>query len=471
MKKRYPLFCLIGFSSIAMAQTPTKISKDTASAYRIAANGSTVIWFDRKNGDDHIYVSYNKQKATVSNYTAVNGVDALIAGTEIVGFVEDYKHHVSSDGITFLNPAADTTIASAFFGTEVHGNKVITFEPTINADFKIHERAGVTGSAMMITDKARIMSHNKGYISWWDQTAHTINFRMENGSVKSVSQVEDVKAMIVDQNKTAWIKDGTPGSLQMTTNGENQVKIDDVVSVNAQVYFLGDDKLVVYDNGVTKIYQHTPSAQLLKTYNGLVVTQHKNKGFVLINGTSVPYTLNNAGDTINLSTVPGYSQFSFFDVSGEQLCMTTRPSAFVSIIKWFKNGVYQKDLLPDSSSGAINDKGFYVSDNSVAWAQSSFNKPANTGIYLYEFTPTTTGLFKTTDRIPVSIYPNPVDHSFTLQAEDAKRVELYTIQGMLVRSADYNNGIVDVADLKTGIYFVKVYTSSDRTGVIKFIKQ
>lgn len=456
-----------------MAQSPVKLSRDTANAYRIAANGSTVIWFDRKSGTDHVYVSYNKQKALQSTFKAENGVDALIAGNKVAGFVEDYKPYVTANGSDFYTPLADTTILSPFVGVEVHEDKVFTFEPTTNANFKIYEKSNVTTAGTLITDKARMMSHSNGFVSWWDLVAHTINFRDAAGAVKNVSQVEDVKYILALGNKTIWIKDGNTPSLELATDGQNQVKVSDLMSVNAKAYFLGTDKVITNDvNGSLSVFSINATPQLVKSYPGFTVLKSRNGGVIVMDGTSNYYTLTTAGDTFNISALPGFSAFSYMDVCGENMCITFRPTNFISIIKWYKNGVYQKDLTTETDGGAINDQGFYVSEKSVAWVQSSFNKPANGGVYLYEFDGGSSGMSeKTNSAIQVNIYPNPVTNSFTIDVPGAERVDVITMLGQLVHSFVYNGTGLDVKGLEPGAYFARISTAKGETGYCKFIKQ
>ncbi len=69
----------------------------------------------------------------------------------------------------------------------------------------------------------------------------------------------------------------------------------------------------------------------------------------------------------------------------------------------------------------------------------------------------------------ISIYPNPVNNLMTIYSkEPIQKIEIIDISGKLIKaiSNKSNKTIIDVSDLKAGIYFVKVDSES-----LRFIKQ
>jgi 1,4-alpha-glucan branching enzyme len=73
----------------------------------------------------------------------------------------------------------------------------------------------------------------------------------------------------------------------------------------------------------------------------------------------------------------------------------------------------------------------------------------------------------------VNLYPNPVSDYFTLNVTVTK-VQVYSVTGQLVKSfATYGNldFQFNVADLKTGLYFVKAVDENNKTQMMKFIKK
>ncbi|WP_298517287.1 T9SS type A sorting domain-containing protein [uncultured Kordia sp.] len=72
----------------------------------------------------------------------------------------------------------------------------------------------------------------------------------------------------------------------------------------------------------------------------------------------------------------------------------------------------------------------------------------------------------------VSIYPNPTSDKLNIQGiTNLKRVELYSMLGTQIK-ADFNNTtVVDVSNLKIGVYFLKVIDDQNRSIVKKFVKK
>jgi 1,4-alpha-glucan branching enzyme len=73
----------------------------------------------------------------------------------------------------------------------------------------------------------------------------------------------------------------------------------------------------------------------------------------------------------------------------------------------------------------------------------------------------------------VNLYPNPVTDYFTLNVT-ATKVQVYSVTGQLVKSFATHGNLdfqFNVADLKTGLYFVKVVDENNKTQMMKFIKK
>jgi len=73
----------------------------------------------------------------------------------------------------------------------------------------------------------------------------------------------------------------------------------------------------------------------------------------------------------------------------------------------------------------------------------------------------------------VNLYPNPVSDYFTLNVT-ATKVQVYSVTGQLVKSFATHGNLdfqFNVADLKTGLYFIKAIDESNKTQMMKFIKK
>jgi hypothetical protein len=70
----------------------------------------------------------------------------------------------------------------------------------------------------------------------------------------------------------------------------------------------------------------------------------------------------------------------------------------------------------------------------------------------------------------IAMYPNPVGDMLHLSANDGiSRVEIYSTNGMLVMSSDAVSDAIEMNDLKSGMYFLKVFSGQD-VATMKFVK-
>ncbi len=70
----------------------------------------------------------------------------------------------------------------------------------------------------------------------------------------------------------------------------------------------------------------------------------------------------------------------------------------------------------------------------------------------------------------ISMYPNPVSDLLHLSDNDGiSRVEIYSTNGMLVMSSDTVSDAIEMSDLKSGMYFLKVFSGQD-VATMKFVK-
>ncbi len=73
----------------------------------------------------------------------------------------------------------------------------------------------------------------------------------------------------------------------------------------------------------------------------------------------------------------------------------------------------------------------------------------------------------------ISIYPNPASDKLYFSGNFSKieSLEIFSIQGKLIQKFDSISTEIDILQLKTGIYFVKLMTSEGKKLSLKFIKK
>jgi hypothetical protein len=70
----------------------------------------------------------------------------------------------------------------------------------------------------------------------------------------------------------------------------------------------------------------------------------------------------------------------------------------------------------------------------------------------------------------VSVYPNPASGSLTINTLDGANIDIYNVIGKMVKSQEAlsNSHTMDISDLSTGVYFVKL-TSEGKTATKKLV--
>ena len=72
----------------------------------------------------------------------------------------------------------------------------------------------------------------------------------------------------------------------------------------------------------------------------------------------------------------------------------------------------------------------------------------------------------------ILIYPNPVDDFFKLEGDNIHNVEIYNIMGAKIMSHDVSfSNAIDVANLSSGLYLVRVLDEDNNVVVKKIIKK
>ncbi|MEL6812193.1 MAG: T9SS type A sorting domain-containing protein [Bacteroidota bacterium] len=72
-----------------------------------------------------------------------------------------------------------------------------------------------------------------------------------------------------------------------------------------------------------------------------------------------------------------------------------------------------------------------------------------------------------------AIYPNPASNEINIAetSSEITTIRIYTVQGKRIRSLQSPSQSVDIADLRSGIYFLEVTTSEGNKQIQKFIKR
>jgi hypothetical protein len=76
------------------------------------------------------------------------------------------------------------------------------------------------------------------------------------------------------------------------------------------------------------------------------------------------------------------------------------------------------------------------------------------------------------EALAVALHPNPVSEVFRINSQqDIKRINIYDLQGKLVKSYAKPQGNYPVADLAKGMYFVEVQSIENQKQLLKLVKK
>jgi hypothetical protein len=124
-----------------------------------------------------------------------------------------------------------------------------------------------------------------------------------------------------------------------------------------------------------------------------------------------------------------------------------------------KNGIIEEYI---SFSGNPGLESVCCDDNEVVYMQNLCNQYNNDTAFVNG------NCEPVTNRI--AMYPNPVgDMLYLSGTEGISRVEVYSINGMLVISSNAVSDSIEMNTLKSGIYFLKVFSGQD-VSTMKFVK-
>jgi len=104
--------------------------------------------------------------------------------------------------------------------------------------------------------------------------------------------------------------------------------------------------------------------------------------------------------------------------------------------------------------------------------EENSNRAATIACYYTDFS---VGISDTdTDKLTISVYPNPAEDNLTINgiAEDVYLLEIHSVNGMLVHSSMQKGKILNIkiANLKSGMYFLRM-SNTNTLQTIKFIKK
>jgi ELWxxDGT repeat protein len=137
------------------------------------------------------------------------------------------------------------------------------------------------------------------------------------------------------------------------------------------------------------------------------------------------------------------------------------------------NMFYTIDLHPGSTPGNIYEHPrFFTPWNGEIYYQLEVT-PAPWG-YICKFNPDIiTGLHNLNETGGVSIFPNPANTSFTVEANsfDNSTIKIYTISGSIVFEGRFDKNLTITLDINSGIYILELCNKNGQTQYVRFLHE
>jgi len=115
-------------------------------------------------------------------------------------------------------------------------------------------------------------------------------------------------------------------------------------------------------------------------------------------------------------------------------------------------------------NGTLDDIRIYNRALTLCDADSLFNMP----------NPLSVGIAENNSSTKINIYPNPASDKIYLEnAERIVKLIFFNLNCQLIKQVKYEKGSIDISDLSSGFYFLKVYDSTESSAAktFKLIKQ
>ena len=128
------------------------------------------------------------------------------------------------------------------------------------------------------------------------------------------------------------------------------------------------------------------------------------------------------------------------------------------------------DFTLQATSPAINagNNNFAFGTTDILGLQRIANNVVDLGAYEFGSSPLNTTNF---DISKATLYPNPTNQfiNITIENQNVKKVNIFSMQGKKVLQSE--KGKVNIQQLQTGVYLIKIETNEGGQFISKFIKK
>lgn len=377
----------------------------------------------------------NNQTFTITPNACSTIADVLVDGTSVLSSVVNNTY-------TFTNVTADHTFQVVYNSTNFN----LTASTNGNGSVSPTNTTLACGASQNFT-----ITPNPGYIIDY-VTDNTIDVTASvSNNVYTLTNIQQDHVIFVAFTQDASLT----YTLTATTDGNGTI-----TPANATV-----------NGGATQVFTIVPNSGYIIDYvtdNTMDVTANVNNSTYTLNNISnnhdiyVAFTQSGAPtDTYTVSVAtdghatatPSNSTVN----AGDNLTITITPDADYHILTVTDNGT---DVTANVGNNA------YILNNIVAnhviyvTCESNTTDPDTTGVHEY-------------NSIAINLFPSPTNSLLNVQTDNViENIEIFDMNGRIVlrKETNSNNVQLNVTDIKSGIYFIKVI-SNGQISTGKFVKE
>lgn len=431
---------------------------ETQISDRIFGSNTTILSGDLDSDDTNVpgyYPNYSNGTRNADNsYHVVNitttGNDLLLDGLTISDAHNNLSSSESGGAIIKEKTVAKLTLKNCIIKDNVSRNA----NSGLLAEFDLNNTSGTRGELVV---------ENCQFINNMSRLGSGIYSFIRDNTNVDITVVNNIFDKNLSADLTATVKglSGSAGWIRMLGNNSD-----------ANLNFMNNTLVNNIDEGTNAVVTVTNHAVLgVTSDSGFTGTLDANiANSIFWNNKTIGGATTKAITDLYKIPVTSLHIYNSIDEAGfndSSITSTTNTSSTDPLFTdaanddfTLQSGSPAKDTGDNSKipSGVVTD---------LLGAQRIFNTTVDMGAYEFG---AVLGLEDYTTLENFKLYPNPVSDTLNIQLDrDLEKIEIYSILGRMVFTK--TNSMINVSNLSSGMYIIKVYTQDGKIGVKRFVKK
>lgn len=334
----------------------------------------------------------------------------------------------------------------------------------------------------------KIKKGNSGRLFALCSTGPTYIFKSDdngdNWSAASTSITSIAADLTVSPNGNLYLATtgiGVNGKVfRSTDNGDNWTDVSTGIPSTEAIYsILALDNNTILVGGETGIYLTTNAAAGWASVTGVSDALCLNKHS---NGTI--YAGTRSGIKKSIDNGSNWSQASFINNTADIYDIEFDNSGFIylcvynqSINRYTSTEMFN-GVEGSTTSGMMNTRvtNLTIDESGLnpVFFASTEGSIVNYGYFYRKGYISDVGILEIKNNLSFTLFPNPANQSIQIQGihlNNGAHIKIISIDGKIIKDEMINQSNITISDLNSGMYFLELTDSKDKTGVTKFIKE